>query len=241
MYVTGSCYYLHGDNSKACQHCSLPYCDEISSPWGELAKWENRTESCPPDLSQRGLAPDKGVWAQTIFWSLRGDKEEAFWEDITGEVGAPRDKIKLGRRGSPVSSDIVDRGCTLNGLWSKLSCHYEGYWFGAPFVQGFEAGDVVNPKTVISSALEKVKGIANDLGSLETEIIAKSFTGVAEDVVDAVALPVFLIQESIHSMNRVIEIGKEIEEANKKEFIALFRKFPPRESLPRAWLTSFAQ
>ncbi|KAH6679952.1 killer toxin subunits alpha/beta [Plectosphaerella plurivora] len=214
-----ACYYLHGDNSKACQHCSLPYCNEIAGTSGELAKWENRTEACPPDLSERGLAPDNGVWAQSIFWTLRSDKEKSFWDDITGAVGAPREKIILGQRGAPAKAKTVDRGCTLNGMWSSPSCHREGYWFGAPYVQGFASRDVVNPKTVISTALEKVKGIAGDLGSLETEIIAHSFNGIPEDVVDAVALPVFLIQESVYSMNQVIEIGKKVEEANKKQFV----------------------
>lgn len=178
---------------------------------------------CPPDLSQRGLAPeDGGLWAQTVFWSLRRDKEGQFWDDLTSAVGAPRDKLYLGNGRTLAGSDI-DRSCTLDGVWSRPACHYVRWWFGSAHVRpDFGASDVANPKAVMADALDSIKAVAGDLRTLDFEVKTMAFEGEAEDIVDAVAVPVFLLQEAIKSMQQVVEIGKKVEEANEKQFIAHF-------------------
>ncbi|KAJ4996385.1 chitinase [Colletotrichum sp. SAR 10_66] len=216
------CHYKLGDKSKECQHCTLQMCETISSAWDEPAEWHNVSEPCPPDMSKRGVAPkDGGHQQQSIFWTLRESKKDAFWADVTAEVGAPQEKMPFRNRAT-YGARVEDRECGFGRVWAKESCHYENNWFNVPLLKDFQRNAVVNPKDDVKKALEMVGGLKDGLDVMELEMRAGQFDGVAGDVVDAVALPVFMVEESIKSMQHVAELGKDLEEQEKKALIMMF-------------------
>ncbi|OLN89005.1 hypothetical protein CCHL11_06054 [Colletotrichum chlorophyti] len=215
------CYFEQGDGSKACQHCELRICDKITSPYGDFSEYHNKTQPCPPDFSGRGLEPKEGRAHQSIFWSLRDNKKNDFWNDIVSETGVPQEKIKFGNR-KTWNAVETDRGCILNGVWSREYCQYFWHWFNVPLTHNFQEDDVLNPKTDVKKALDTIGGLKDTLFEIEMEISAGTFDGIAEDVVDAVSLPIFLVEEAVKSMEEVVKLAKKIEEAEKKTFIMNF-------------------
>lgn len=173
-------------------------------------------------MSQRGIPPDlEGEYtAQSIFWSLQPDREQAFWDAVTAEVPAPREKIVFQPTTPLPFQQDVDFVCATQGVWAKEFCQRHGWWFNAPAVLGLTVGDIVNPKDTVSKALNSATGILPALWVAEAEIRAFQYNGSGEDVVDAAALPVFMVQEAVEHMRDVVSMGREIEEQEKKLFIA---------------------
>ncbi|KAH8667088.1 hypothetical protein BX600DRAFT_412924 [Xylariales sp. PMI_506] len=217
-----SCYWTHGDNNPQCQHCTLEMCDKITSPWGVPSEYHNVSEPCPPDMSKRGIPPDLGrdYSDQSIFWSLRSDRSDQFWADVTAQVPAPKEKIVFQQTMPIVGGQDFDRGCAIEGVWSREFCQYHGWWFNVPAVVGLTTADIVNPKDSVAKALDSVTGLLPNLWVIEVELVAGQYNGSGEDVIDAAALPVFMVQAAIENMNEVVKMGQQIEEAEKKQFIA---------------------
>ncbi|QPH06483.1 hypothetical protein C2857_004988 [Epichloe festucae Fl1] len=208
------CEYKHGKGSSQCKYCEYEMCAH-STPWGVESKWMNVSQPCPNDMSKRGLEPEAGYDAQTVFWDLLGDYADKFWTDVSNELGVPTEKFHITpeRR---VDTSWTDRKCDRDGVWSKPSCHRNGYWFHAPEIRDFHESDVYNPKTVVKSAIDAVSHMGNDLEVMSLEISLARFEGRGKDLVDAVSVPVLMMQEALKAMKKVAEFGKDIEEKDKK-------------------------
>ncbi|KAF7550314.1 hypothetical protein G7Z17_g5812 [Cylindrodendrum hubeiense] len=200
----------------SCQWCAEE-CD-IDSPYDDGHGWGNFSEPCPPDYSERGMNDND---EKTIFWTLRDDTKDDFWTDVTAEVGAPENRLPItARQQIGTLSSSCAREAVFNGedKMSK-SCYYTKFWYNAPTVDGFVEDDVVNPKETVGQALANTQPLIDQLSASLFEIMAFTWEADPEDIVDSVAMSIFLIRDSVDLMEEVVEMAKELEEADKKSLI----------------------
>lgn len=212
------CYYEHGDNSKDCQHCTLKQCEEITSPWGVPTSWENKTEPCPPDYSKRGLNDDG---QQTITWTFKDGQKAAFYDAVLEKTGIEEADITIApRTAAPIYKP--DTACIRGGFKAEY-CYRQNWWIYEPrVVRGYDRDDVSNPKTVISDALSKLQDIQEDLAGILIAMELEEWMSSEDDVVDALSLPVLMVEQAVASMKEVIETADEIQEQERKSFILNF-------------------
>lgn len=214
------CYYVHGDNDPACKYCSDPLCRQ-STPWGGfkegISEFHNFSERCLPDTSQRGLGPHD---EQSIYWTLRPDRESQWWEDIYQEFEMEKDDVTFVPR-TLAPNGKPERGCELEENRAE-SCDYRNYWFNVPRLHDWDKNDISNPKDQIFKALDNIGPTGGDIDTAIFEIKALLYPASANDLVDALAIPVLMVGEAIKAMQAIVKTAEEIEEAQKKEFILLF-------------------
>jgi hypothetical protein len=99
------------------------------------------------------------------------------------------------------------------------SCQYTKFWSNAPWVNGFVDDDVSNPKDIVQKVLKNVSDVTQSVGAVTLSTIADEYAGDVNDLVDALVLPVLMLQAAVGFMQKVIDLGKKIEEAEKKDFI----------------------
>lgn len=99
------------------------------------------------------------------------------------------------------------------------ACYHTGFWYDAPAPKDFEESDVANPKEPVEKAIGDTSLLIDSLAATLFEVQSGMYEEWAEDVVDAVMMPALIIQESLDLMEDVVEMAKEIREAEKKAFI----------------------
>ncbi|KAJ3951799.1 hypothetical protein N0V92_011781 [Colletotrichum tropicale] len=122
------------------------------------------------------------------------------------------------------SIDTLDSSCPRDAVYNGIehmtaSCYYRNFWFDAPQVEEFSTDDVTNPKTILNKALGDAKPLIDQLSASLFEIQAISWEADPEDIVDSVSMSIILMCDSVDFMRSVVEMGKELEEADKKSFI----------------------
>ncbi|UNI18137.1 hypothetical protein JDV02_004426 [Purpureocillium takamizusanense] len=231
----------------SCTQCLPPGECKITSPYDDALRLIHSTiEECPPDYSKAGMGPAK---YRDIQWTLKEGKEDDFWAEIQAEVGIPKKKMPLSETGQYIYGFVTNSGCyysrrddanatlgdahdddgdgdevmsgdRLVGRNVKKNCMGKGYWTGAPNVDGrVSEDDVTNPKDTVKKALDKSSGLVSDLASLALEVKSGMYKGDAADLVDAVAMPIYMIREGLDYMDTVVDMAKEIKEAEKKTLI----------------------
>lgn len=208
-------------DGDACKWCKMENCDLIDSPYGDPdLTWEKRREPCPPDYSQRGVGP-RGE--QTIYWNLKQDKKDDFYSTMLSDIGVPEDNLKFTDTLCPHC--YMDNACSHQGPDDYSDyCYNKHWWMDVPVITNFKTSDVLNPKKIFGDSLDNINNLLGTLGSINFEIRSGQYinTGSAEDIVDAVAMPIFMIDESLDYMEQVVEMAKEIEAYDIKFFILNF-------------------
>lgn len=194
----------------------------IESPWDDGHEWHIRDQPCPPDYSERGIGDD---WRQSIFWSFQNEeKEDDFYVAAAAEVGAPADKFRVADR-MRIPTTHFNYPCAQEHAaegWEGLSdvCKQEDFWFDVPVVDdSFNGDDVVNPKDIVKQSLEDAGKLVEPMAEFGLAMMAFEFEDDEYDIIDALILPVFMMNESIKYMETVVETAKDIEEAEKTAFI----------------------
>ncbi|KAK3360576.1 killer toxin alpha/beta [Lasiosphaeria hispida] len=215
------CYDYYNVNEEGqCKYCDKKYCHGWSSICnqpevncdGLETGWFNMTGPCPPDFSKRaGPEPTDG-YGQSIYWHLRRDKENDFWADLYKGVGIKQEDIKF---------ENVERyhSCTPA---TPDQCKYFGWDFGIAVPHGYDKTDVLNPKSVVDSAYKNLKDIIKDLPTAITKLKAGTYDGSGADLVDAIALPVFMIEEAVNNIKTIADTIDEMEEEKRKNIILAF-------------------
>ncbi|KFX94360.1 hypothetical protein O988_06345 [Pseudogymnoascus sp. VKM F-3808] len=210
-----------------CTGCLDPC--EILSGQDNGIRYKLRDQPCPPDYSQRNNIKPKEY--QSIIWSFKNDgAEDNFWGAVEAEVGAPRkrfeivdheyvftafDDPEMGNNGA------CEREYNLYG-WDgmKDTCQQQYFWSYSPHLNGFVADDVFNPKDTVEKVMKNIKDdVIQAIAELTLAVIADEYYSDENDLVDALALPVFMLQAALDSMQSVLDMGKDIEETETKEFI----------------------
>ncbi|KAM7203551.1 Glycosyl hydrolase family 71 domain containing protein [Rhypophila sp. PSN 637] len=219
------CCTMCGTLGKSCKYCverdntSNPFWDvcDFKSPYNADSKVMYRLvpQPCPPDVSQRGEGGPHSI----IWNSLPSNRENAFYAKVQESVGAGRDKVTWDTHAfhsglPPYNSACVGKGYGYENQ-TRLRCSYTGVWFNAPSVRSLEPEDIVDPKQVLDVAMENTRGLAEDLAGLTWEHIS----GTAEDLVHAVSLAVFMLEDAVAYMQKVVDMGRDIDDANKQHFL----------------------
>lgn len=203
----------HADDHWSCtKEVEVKCCSDCSSAFGCAGGCENcpkgksgpqnKTIDCPNSIPQPSSnAPD------TVYWKL--NDQDAFFADLTNKYGIDSSWIDFGDR-----SVWVNGGCQAN----VPSCHV--YWHGFPLPK--QNIGVPNPKEVISSALSNLLDFRDMLEGAAADAAALMYAGQTSDVTTSSELPVFMTEFAVQSMEKVVDVAKDVEEAEKKETILGF-------------------
>jgi hypothetical protein len=177
-----------------------------------ITKYTNVTEPCPPDYSLRGYGSEN-PYQQTVFWTLRKEKEDAFWSDITNTTGISKDNI--------VFKNLNLYGCTPSDTYQE--CLDEGQWMiNVPQPHGYGKSDVANPKDIISQALSNIQGIGPQMEVIILQMRVRAYVGDASQLVDSLAMPVVMIAEAVDNMKQVVDVANKIDEEKRQAIIMAF-------------------
>ena len=205
--------------NKNCRWCTDSNCDLIDSPWGSDpgVTWEKRAEACPPDYSERGIGE---TWEFTTYWKLRQADTEKFYDAVLSDVGIDRDKVKFAEW-SQLLDHTLDPACAHQ---MEDYCYYTGFWNNASYVADFGKGDVINPKDTVNSAVSSIGGLRFNLTVVIMQVMAGRYVeeGFLPDIVNSVSLPVFMMEDAVTHMEDVVEMAKEIEQADIKFLVLNF-------------------
>jgi chitinase len=170
-------------------------------------QWVSKS-ACPTRFpgSSNHLYEDPGVWR----WSVKD--EDAFFDAIESDLGISRTWVSF--------QDI--------SAWSNPGCHFEtkkqlreckSFWYGYPAPTDF---NVPNPKDALKNSVGKFRRISDELSEAAMAARYNLYIGDKADVVDAVMLPAFMVQQADKSMAKIVQKANDIEEAEKKELIVDF-------------------
>ncbi|ETS82692.1 hypothetical protein PFICI_04568 [Pestalotiopsis fici W106-1] len=177
-----------------------------------IVHWENKSEPCPPDLSERGYGTHQSIW-----WHLTEDKSAAFYEDLLNATGIPQAKIGMGRY-----TDVDSCEGTSHKEGDGAECWNQGYEFNVPVPQGYTEDDVTNPKDTVQSGLDAASDLPDQIDSILTQLKVLTYLGDPYELIDAISLPILMIASGVESMQEVIKTADKIEEAERKAIILAF-------------------
>lgn len=81
--------------------------------------------------------------------------------------------------------------------------------------------EVANPKVVIEAAQQNMTALADALMVFYMDLTLHLNEAEAADIVVASAMPIFMMQQAIDSMNAIKKIGSEVIAENKQQLILL--------------------
>ena len=220
------CQKCNGDNE--CKRCSSaedvclnwrPVCDnpqgndpilfcETTNTWLEL------DEPCPPNYSMRNYKYDMRGMFPTTKWSLRNEKANEFYAELYKATGIAQEDIKM--------KDLQSFNECSSGADPSNRCENVGWDRNFPVPDGFEKSDVTNPKKIVSDAYNNLKDISRDLPAAAEKIRKGSYDGLAQDLADAIALPVFMIEEAVAGIKSISDAIDEAQREREKNIIIAF-------------------
>ncbi len=88
---------------------------------------------------------------------------------------------------------------------------------GVPMIK--DDWQMPNPKDLVQDVLPKVETLRTELFAKYFELSMGLWEGYATDVVDVMAMPIFLLKQAVDAMSEAKEIGEEIQEEERKNLI----------------------
>ncbi len=237
MYKHGTDYFTCSvtEPIDSCEHCHKPwmknqdkacrYCEDFNCGYKSMLcqkppcyshhtyRFKEMDMACPPNFSQRSDEPDKrNLVMSSTKWTLRDDKSDAFYAELLANTA--------------VSSDVVvwedvrwERAPGEAGKHVNDPIYVD---FNFPNPKNFGKKDVPNPREVIDKGREKLQSIIPAIEDVLDKISNGKYAGFVGDVVDALAIPVIMAQQSVINMKMANDIGKKIDDEKRKNFIILF-------------------
>ncbi|KAH7017951.1 killer toxin alpha/beta, partial [Microdochium trichocladiopsis] len=235
MYKNGNRYFtcLMTETVDDCYHChwrtgagtpGCRYCQDYDCGWSLLCnqpdvqcsghKWRfvDMSQPCPPDYSQRGSeAPNGGEhWPQAVRWTLRASQSKAFWKDLYDEVGVDQKNIKW--------ETIQHYGCAPTD--EDCGKRYHDYNFPVP--DGFTRDEVLDPKDLVYEARGKLNYLGPALSKVLQTISDGRWAGDLDDLVDALVIPVAMIEDAINNMKQIKKFAEDLNAQKRKMIILAF-------------------
>ena len=216
------CRSQHTSPSTVDRYCR--YCENYDCGWPQGCdsgkvntcnwsrhhyRYRNISMPCPPDYSMRSSGPDgSGKSEQATYWTL--EKENEFYADLYKDTGIDKEFVKL-RNAHRFPLEKSDAG------------YAHQYWdYNFPEVDHYEKKDVADPKDVIDTARRNLDSMGPDLASVLDQVKDRSYGGFVGDLVDALAMPIIMVEQSVASMKTVNDIGEKIDEEKRKAIILGF-------------------
>ncbi|KLU90375.1 hypothetical protein MAPG_09337 [Magnaporthiopsis poae ATCC 64411] len=218
------CHYYYNPEHGECRYCDDKYCNGWSTICeqpevncdGQKTGWFDVSPECPPDYSKRaGKEPTDG-YGQSVTWRLQASKADAFWADLYAATGIERSLVKFTDVRIPRHGEV----CTPTD--PKDTCKYFGWDFNFPVPNGYDKKDVIDPEDVVKDAYDKLKGFAADLPKAAEQLRDGTYKGSGWDLVDAVALPIFMVEEAVGAMKNIDDTVDKWEDEKRKSIILGF-------------------
>jgi len=86
----------------------------------------------------------------------------------------------------------------------------------------FGEDDVLNPKDTVEEAYDNLQGLLPDLRQRLPGIRKGEYSNSVDDLVDALIVPVFMIDEAVEGMHTIAGIGEQIDNQRRKAIIFAF-------------------
>ncbi|KAH7024682.1 uncharacterized protein B0I36DRAFT_376564 [Microdochium trichocladiopsis] len=233
MYENGKDYFTCKvtETIDSCDHCNTydpgdnycRYCEDYDCGWSSICDQpevlcgdhENRYRDidmpCLPDYSMRaGGKPSTRYWPQTTQWKLRSDKENEFYGALYKSVGIDKENIRW--------TDVHHWECTPAD--SKEICRKRNWDINFPVPSGYDREDVLDPKDVVEGARKNLTEIGPSMTNVLDKVKAKTFRGNLDDIVDAMVVPIVMVEDAVAQMGKVKELADKID-AQKREMIIM--------------------
>ncbi|RYP87128.1 hypothetical protein DL769_000587 [Monosporascus sp. CRB-8-3] len=213
-----SCYHCHykGYSDKFCRYCEEydcgwePVCDQPEvNCWGHEDRFVNYSMPCPPDYSKRSSEKPEQFTFESTYWTLRKDRADQFWVDIYEDVGISEENVHW---------ENVNHWGSCSGEHCPHQ-HWD-YNFPAPFE--YERDDVGNPKDVVEEARGNLNELGPSMSDLLQDIDDNAYMGNLDDVVNALSLPIIMVEDAIKNMQKIKDLANQIDEAKRKSIILAF-------------------
>lgn len=236
MYNKGNDYFecVITERYSCCEHCNYysttdkecMFCEKYDCGWdpacdqpdGNLCEAEYRYKDvpgpCPPDFSKRSEdAPKYGGYSlSAVTWKMRDGKKDSFWADFYLDTGIEEKDIKW--------KSVERYPCTP--AESDEECLKHNYDHNFPVTDGYTKEDVVDPKDVVEGARKNLNSLGPDLGAAIKQLTDGIFLGSSYDLVDALSLPVFMIDGAIDNMQEIDDTVDKWEEEKRKNILMAF-------------------
>jgi len=158
------------------------------------------------------VTKERGYMESATYWFEVKDQKE-FEKKLLEDLGIPVDWVMWGKVEDVTRCQQTDHG---TGLCSDTHEVYEGLPVPKP---DFKVDD---PKVLIETAEKNFSSITAQFFGKELEIALDQWDpeeATAEDAVQVLSVPVYLILDAVASMEEVKKIGGKIQEEEKKNLI----------------------
>ncbi|ODA80986.1 hypothetical protein RJ55_03946 [Drechmeria coniospora] len=175
-------------------------------------RYRNISMPCPPDYAMRssGRPDDDSPPQQATYWTMLEGKSDSFYADLYKGVGIDNEHIKW--------KDVQQYPTEKN----DASYSHQFWDYNFPVVDNYREKDVANPKEIIDKGRSNLNSMGPDLASVLEQIKKQSYGGFVGDLVDALAMPIILVEQAVASMKTVNDIGEHIDEEKRKAIIIGF-------------------
>lgn len=137
---------------------------------------------------------------------------EGFWKDIGEEYGVEESWITFGRRHMRTSNGCQYANEDIRNCQEKQ----DSRWYNYPNADDSKI-KVYNPKEIVSKSYDETRDLLERLiitrDVIDWDLIPWS------DVVDSASVPALSVQTAVDNMEEIVKKAKEIEKAEKVEFI----------------------
>lgn len=226
------------ENVDSCVHCKMDtkggrdmnrfcrYCEDFDCGYKSLScshfppcpnrhhtyRFPEKDFACPPDFSQRSEDPDKNnLIRSSTRWTLKDGKADAFSAALVAGTSVSIDKVVW-----------EDMRWLISGPTHANAKDPIYMDFNFPNPKNFKKEDVPNPKEVIDKGRDKLNSIIPALEDVLDLVKKNKYAGFVSDLVDAIAIPIVMAQQSVANMQQANDLGKKIDAEKKQEFIMMF-------------------
>jgi chitinase len=164
--------------------------------------WEGK---CP--VPEGKIVRGEGFW--TLTYTLTDSK--GFFDALMAKYGINETWVRFGDH---------DDGITCTGLPPGTDCEpWRWNYHGKPLSKGDSAIEVLDPKTMVDTAMSKIDELKASMEAARLEIMAGIWDGGNEDLSQVFSMPIFMLDQAVDSMKQVKEIGEKVEEEEKRDLI----------------------
>ncbi|KAH6656191.1 chitinase [Plectosphaerella plurivora] len=147
--------------------------------------------------------------------------ESGFYNALEEETGAAADWVQFGMHKEPdYDHNNLCPGTLVIG--GEITCKPPTYGLvvnGIPVLK--DDFEIANPKDIIKEISGNLEEVRDGMAARFFDIVAGIWDGGNGDVLQVYSVPIFLLSQAVGSMQTANEMGAEIREQQKKDFITL--------------------
>ncbi|KAK2012102.1 hypothetical protein LZ32DRAFT_618527 [Colletotrichum eremochloae] len=206
------------DNFQSDYQDALKDYDDLFGYGGPGNKFFTCSWTISSDTETGPCPPSKQFWKLKESWTLGYTLSDAdgFYEAVERDLGIEKDWISFGEWHQTTDSECLDEP-DWRIHTPKVPCRkMRLYKTGIPVKSGNIK--VSNPKDVIEAAIPNIEMLSIRLLSTYA-IIVMGYADDASDIITAAAMPVFMLEGVIGSMNQIKKIGTDQRSLEKKRLV----------------------